>query len=111
MADAKHGPTPWRIGEPDTDGWDEETDDAIPNGGALQIVDADGGGVCGTCDGCNKISPANTAFLLRAANSHALLVAALKSLHALVRGEAPLLLEDDHHDEMVRAALAAAEGT
>lgn len=31
--------------------------------------------------------------------------AALESLYALVQGEAPSLLEDDHHDQMVRNAL------
>ncbi len=31
---------------------------------------------------------------------------ALVNLYALVQGEAPLLLEDDHHDEMVRKALS-----
>jgi hypothetical protein len=33
------------------------------------------------------------------------LEAALGSLYALVKGESPQLLEDDHHDEIVRSAL------
>lgn len=33
------------------------------------------------------------------------LEAALKALYALVQGESPQLLEDDHHDEIVRSAL------
>jgi hypothetical protein len=32
---------------------------------------------------------------------------ALRNLHALVIGECPSLLEDDHHDGMARDALAA----
>ena len=34
------------------------------------------------------------------------LLAALKNLYALVQGECPSLLENDHHDDMVRAAIA-----
>lgn len=37
------------------------------------------------------------------------LLAALKNLYALVRGECPSLIEDDHHDEMVSNAIANAE--
>ena len=34
---------------------------------------------------------------------------ALDNLYAMVNGECPSLLENDHHDDMVRAALAAAK--
>ena len=34
---------------------------------------------------------------------------ALSNLYAMVNGEVPLLLEDDHHDAMVRDALAAVD--
>jgi hypothetical protein len=37
------------------------------------------------------------------------LLGALKALYALVLGECPSLLEDDHHDTMVRAAITKAE--
>lgn len=33
------------------------------------------------------------------------LLSALQNLYALVKGECPSLLEDDHHDELVRAAI------
>lgn len=36
-------------------------------------------------------------------------VAALTSLHALVVGESPSLLEDDHHDDMARDAIEAGQ--
>lgn len=35
---------------------------------------------------------------------------ALESMHALILGECPSLLEDDHHDQMVRDAIAKAKG-
>jgi len=38
------------------------------------------------------------------------LLDALKNLYALVQGECPSLLEDDHHDLMVSNAIAKAEG-
>jgi len=51
--------------------------------------------------------------LLREASDAALyreqrdeLAKALRNLYALVQGECPRLLEDDHHDQMVRNALA-----
>jgi hypothetical protein len=34
----------------------------------------------------------------------------LEALYALVKGECPGLLENDHHDGMVRAAIAKARG-
>lgn len=39
------------------------------------------------------------------------LLDALENLYALVRGECPSVLEDDHHDDMVRAAIAKARGS
>lgn len=45
---------------------------------------------------------------LRAINDD--LLEALKHLYALVQGECPRLLEDNHHDTMVRAAIAKATG-
>jgi len=38
------------------------------------------------------------------------LLDALQNLYALVKGECPSLLADDHHDEMVRTAIAKATG-
>ena len=37
------------------------------------------------------------------------LLDALRNLYALVQGEAPSLLEDDHHDGIVRRAIAKAK--
>ena len=38
------------------------------------------------------------------------LLEALKNLYALVQGECPSLLEDNHHDDIVASAIAKAEG-
>lgn len=38
------------------------------------------------------------------------LLEALKNLYAMVLGECPSLLRDDHHDDMIRSAIAKAEG-
>jgi len=38
------------------------------------------------------------------------LLAALKNLYAMVQGQCPSLLENDHHNEMVYGAIAKAEG-
>ena len=50
------------------------------------------------------------ARLAEDAKVRAQLFHALDNLYAMVNGECPSLLEDDHHDGMVRAALAAFEG-
>ena len=37
------------------------------------------------------------------------LLEACEQLYAMVQGECPQILEDDHHDEMIRAAIAKAK--
>lgn len=49
-----------------------------------------------------KHAPEPNERLVRAAEVRS----ALENLYALVKGECPSLLENDHHDEMVRAALS-----
>ncbi len=43
-------------------------------------------------------------------NCHDELLHALKSIYALVQGESPSLLEDNHDGDIVRAVIARAEG-
>ena len=50
------------------------------------------------------------ARLAEDAKVRAQLFHALDNLYAMVNGECPSLLENDHHDDMVRDALAAAKG-
>jgi hypothetical protein len=45
---------------------------------------------------------------LKALNAQ--LLDALENPHAMVEGECPSLLEDDHHDDLVRAAIKKARG-
>ncbi len=49
------------------------------------------------------------ARLAEDAKVRARLFHALDNLYAMVNGECPSLLENDHHDDMVRDALAAAK--
>lgn len=60
------------------------------------------------CTGTSAQQHADT--IIRAVNAHDDLLEALKELHALVCGECPSTLEGDYRDEMVRAAIAKAEG-
>lgn len=53
---------------------------------------------------CDEEYKANAKLIAAAPD----LLAALQSLYALVKGECPSLLENDHHDEMVSAAVAKA---
>ena len=50
-----------------------------------------------------------SARLAEDAKVRAQLFHALDNLYAMVNGECPSLLENDHHDDMVRDALAAAK--
>jgi hypothetical protein len=88
-----HTPGPWTI--------DEEWvyPEEHPNWAAVRIGDQ-GMSVNG------HIGIANARLIAAAPD----LLHALKNLYALVQGECPSLLEDDHHDVMVSGAIAKAEG-
>jgi len=67
---------------------------------------------------CGGVSAITTAKMVRNfyearlaedAKVRAQLFHALDNLYAMVNSECPSLLENDHHDDMVRAALAAAK--
>lgn len=59
--------------------------------------------IVAACNACQQINPQNPQA---AAEAFPDVVRALRNLFALVKGEAPSLLEDDHHYEMVVNALA-----
>ena len=77
---AKHEPEPtprpWVIADSSggllrqTDKWD---DNAV-----RRIEGANGEHVCGTCDGCNCITPADAELICRAVNAHETLVTTLQ---------------------------------
>lgn len=96
-----HTPTPWEFKEKD----DEGRFVIIGERDGLDVTF-----VADTIGGLGDAEKANAAFIVKAVNCHDELLAALVNLYALVRGECPSILENDHHDEMVRAAIAKAEG-
>ena len=60
-------------------------------------------------DGARFARDRYEARLAEDAKVRAQLFHALDNLYAMVNGECPSLLENDHHDDMVRDALAAAK--
>ncbi len=60
-------------------------------------------------DGARFARDRYEARLAEDAKVRAQLFHALDNLYAMVNSECPSLLENDHHDDMVRAALAAAK--
>ena len=93
MKKSEHTPTPWRVGDAGNTVFGPKTDKPAP-----QII-AD-------LMGCGENRKANAAFIVRAVNSHDLLVNALEAV--LDAG----YLEGAYQPtiDMVHAALAAAKG-
>jgi len=100
---SKHTPGPWKA---------EETRDAGKRpvieivGAGRSVADLLIAGPNASHDSDGGTGRADAALIAAAPD----LLAALEALYALVQGESPSLLEDDHHDEMIRAAIAKATG-
>jgi len=101
---AKHTPGPWKVEERTKRGTYGQ-----PVKGCATSISVSANTVLFHCaviaDGSNLETAKANAALIAAAPE---LLAALEALYALVQGESPSLLEDDHHDEMIRAAIAKA---
>lgn len=113
MSKQAHTPTPWEVQDIESEG-DER--------GEAFIIGVNLGGLVGaalpwpteTDSGDFSRVAANARLIVRAVNCHADLLSALKDLRALVRGEAPSLLNEDSGGDAelslrIDAAIAKAE--
>lgn len=75
----------------------EEVDEIIPGAGpVVGIVDGNGEKVCGTCDDCYIISPANAQFIVNARTAVPALVSEVRELKKLLK--AALLHAQEYSD-------------
>ena len=96
MKKSEHTPTPWRVGDAGNTVFGPKTDKPAP-----QII-AD-------LMGCGENRKANAAFIVRAVNSHDMLVNALQKLLDCAETEKGMDFYSAHK-ELARKALAAAKG-